>query len=180
MKKALRKCMAMFMASLCLLMTFATSTAFAAENDTDDVILDSNNTIEDAMEGVIEDIDPNIQVVVTELPEDYNMVMPLDLRRTDTYFKFTSGMTGKVRYYRGNHFSVDLTTSSPDSGNFTLKLVRTDGINTTVGKANLPKNGSFHVEFLNVNKPGNYRFDFDQGIFAHSSQEGTMTIWDWD
>lgn len=128
-----------------------------------------------------EEIDPNIVVVITEITENSDIPSTCDLYRTDTTFDYSGSMDGKVRYYSGNHFSVDLTTSSNGSGNFTLKLVRVSGMFAiTVGKAELPQNGTFHVEFLNVNNPNNYRFDFHQAAFNTYHQKGTMTIWNWD
>ena len=184
MKKTLRKCMAMFMASICLLMTFTTSTVFAAESDADTITLGEDNSTEDSSEVVVEEIDPNIEVIITRLPDDYSPIETYDLRKTTTTFSYRGNFLGKWRYYKGNHFSVDLTTSSSDNGNFTLELQRFNGNSNapgiTVKKATIPQNGSFHVEFLNVNKPGTYAFGFSQPLFHQASQSGSMTIWDWD
>jgi len=171
-----KKIVSMLLA-MCMIMSITPLTAFAVEDGEDDVT--RVNEVTDKI--LVEEIDPNIQVIVTPVEDDANTPMLLELRRTDTYFEFSGKMNGKVRYYKGNHFSVDLTSSSEGSGNFVLSLVRTDGLfDKTVAKAEIPKNGLSHVEFLNVYKPGNYRFDFKQVGFGAYHQEGKMTIWDWD
>ncbi len=177
----IKKAFATLLASICCIATLCSTTVFAAEPADDTIVRENEEADVKSTNELIEEIDPNIEVIITEIPEDSVTPVPLALRRTDTYFKFTGGMQGKVRYYQGNHFSVDLTTSSEGNGNFTLSLIRPGSIfDTTVAKASLPQNGSFHVEFLNVNKPGNYRFDFNQTGLGSYYQQGDMTIWDWD
>lgn len=181
MSKRFKAFTSMLLVALCLVTSLGSLTAFAAEPEENVIVRENEATDVESTKELVEEIDPNIQIIVTEITEDSNIPMPLDLRRTNTYFKFTGGMQGKTRYYQGNHFSVDLTTSSGSSGNFTLSLVRTSGLfDKTVGKVELPRNGSFHVEFLNVNQPDYYRFDFNQTGWGSYYQEGDMTIWDWD
>lgn len=134
-------------------------------------------------EADIEEIDPNIVVVITEIDEEDEGISPCHIVGNHTTFDFHGSLTGKYRDYHGNHFSVDLTTSSDQNGNFTLKLQREGflGAGVTVAKAELPQNGSFHVEFLNINNPNRYRFRFEQtGMFVNAHQVGRMDIWDWD
>lgn len=181
MSKSIKAFTSMVLVILCLVTSICLPVAYAAE-PTENVVVRENEMVDDQNTKIkIEELDPNIKIIVTEITEDSNVPMPLDLRRTDTYFDFTGGMQGKGRYYAGNHFSVDMKTSSEGSGNFTLSLVRTSGIfEKTVGKVELPTNGSFHVEFLNVYQPDWYRFDFNQVGWGSYHQSGTMTIWDWD
>lgn len=131
----------------------------------------------------IEEIDPNIVVVVTTVDE--NGVSTCDTP-VGTYmtFDFHGSLTGKYRNYAKDNFSVDITTSSDDhDGEFTLKLQRKNalGIAVTVAKATLPQNGTHHVEFLYVNNPGDFRFTFTQsGFVVNAHQWGSMTAWNWN
>lgn len=133
---------------------------------------------------VIEKYDSNIQIIVKEIFENSNDLyknnpLPLRLNQTNTWFDFTGSLTGRSRYYSGNHFSVDIITSSTSNSNFNLYLRKSNFINTTVGSVQLPQNGSFHIEFLHVNSPGSYHFDFNQAFLGVGHQTGNMTIWDW-
>jgi len=110
-----KKIVSMLLA-MCMIMSITPLTAFAVEDGEDDVT--RVNEVTDKI--LVEEIDPNIQVIVTPVEDDANTPMLLELRRTDTYFEFSGKMNGKVRYYKGNHFSVDLTSSSEGSGNFVL------------------------------------------------------------
>lgn len=181
MRKTLSRITTILLVSVFFLTGAMNMTAFASESVGNTTVLENENADSESTLIMCEEIDPNIVVVITEITENSDIPSPYDLHRVDTTFDYSGSMNGKVRYYSGNHFSVDLTTSSNGSGNFTLKLVRVNGLfATTVGKAELPQNGTFHVEFLNVNNPNNYRFDFQQAAFHTHNQKGTMTIWDWD
>ncbi len=179
----MKKIVTMLMASICLLLSFSNSVVFAAKVDTKDIITFDGTNTEMGEETVI-DIDPNIQVVITKLPDDYETIETYDLRKTTTTFSFYRSLFGKWRHYDGNHFSVDATSNSTNDGNFTLSLHRYDGDynapGVIVAQATIPQNGSFHVEFLNVNRPGTYAFSFQQPLFHWGDQKGNMTIWDWD
>lgn len=179
--KKFKAFVSIFLAVLCLTTSVGTVAAFAEEPKNTGLVRENEEAETKSPRINVEELDPNIKIVVTEITEDSDVPMPLDLRRTNTYFKFTGGMEGKTRYYQGNHFSVDLTTSCEKAGNFELKLVKT-GVwaDKTVGRVELPRNGSFHVEFLNIYQPGNYRFDFNQVGWGSYYQTGDMTIWDWD
>lgn len=182
MTKKIKILTSMLLTALCVVTPIGSLNAFAADNNENIATQKAEIVGAENTKKLVEEIDPNIKIVVTEITdENQEPIIRRSLRRTDTYFKFTGGMQGQVRYYQGNHFSVDLTTSSSVSGNFTMSLIRTDGLfDKKVGSVELPRNGSFHVEFLNINKPGHYRFDFNQTGWKSSYQEGTMTIWDWD
>lgn len=169
------------LAALCLVNPKGTPIASAAEPEEIAIVQENESVNVTDNKEVIEEIDPNIIVIVTEITEDSDIPMPLDLRRTDTYFDYIGDLTGKARYYQGNHFSVDLTSSSDRNDNFTLSLVRVGTLfDTRVAKAEIPRNGFFHVEFLNIYRPDKYRFNFSQPTFTTSHQKGDMTIWDWD
>ena len=130
----------------------------------------------------IEEIDPDIVVVVSTIED--NGVSTYDTPvGTDMSFDYHASLTGKWRYYAKNNFSVDITTNSDDSdGKFTLKLQRSGvlGVPVTVAKAELPQNGTHHVEFLYVNNPGDFRFTFNQPAFSSCHQWGSMTAWNWN
>lgn len=181
MRKTLSRITIMFLVAIFSLTGIISMTAFASESVGNAMVLENETADNESTLITCEEIDPNIVVVVTEITENSDIPSPYGLDRVDTPFNYSGHWDGPVRYYSGNHFSVDLTTSSNGSGNFTLKLVRVNGIFAiTVGKVELPQNGTFHVEFLNVNNPNNYRFDFHQGAFNTYDQKGTMTIWNWD
>ena len=154
------------------------TSAFAAEEVQEEP---TTVTVQESESTTIE-LDSGVKVIITPITEDS---APQSTRQTpvSTTFDFSSGsLYGVYRYFSGNHFSVDLTTSSDSgSGNFTLKLMRKGTLwDTTVGTANLPQNGSFHVEFLNVYNPNTYRFAFQQDFGQTSHQYGSMTIYNWD
>ena len=152
-----------------------TSVAFAAETDDSAVLTGESVT------PIVIEADDGVKVIITPLSDDY--VPPVRAEEPiHTYFDFNGSLYGTYRYFSGNHFSVDMvTSSSTGSGNFTFKLMRYGSLwDTTVGSTNLPQNGSFHVEFLNVYNPNTYRFSFEQNLGQASHQYGTMTIYNWD
>lgn len=184
MRKIYKKIVAIIIIAICAVMTCNYSTVFGAKTQTDGVDLCNDDTNEDYTQSAIIDIDPDIQVVVTILPDDYVPQTTYDLRKTTTTFKYYHSFVGQWRYYKGNHFSVDGTSTSTNDGNFTLSLHRYDGDSSSPGvivkQVTLPQNGSFHVEFLNVNKPGTYALGFQQPLFHWGDQSGDLIIWDWD
>ena len=152
-----------------------TSVAFAAETDESALLTDESTA------PIVIEADDGVVVIITPISDDSVPSVRAE-QPINTYFDFHGSLYGTYRYFSGNHFSVDMTTSSSTgSGNFTFKLMRQGTFwDTTVGTANLPQNGSFHVEFLNVYNANWYRFYFEQYAGQSSHQTGQMTIYNWD
>lgn len=129
-------------------------------------------------EDLIEEINPNIIVTITELDSPPIMTRSF----YSSYFDFSGSLYGKYRYYDGNHLGAELTTHSDMQGkNFTLKLVRKNALNgKVVAKATLPQNGFFHVDFNNVYNPNEYRFAFEQQFMGSCHQWGDINMFSWD
>lgn len=128
----------------------------------------SNNDVE-----LIEDIDPNIIVTITELDE------PPIMSRSfySSTFDYSREFLGTHRDYDGNNLGAEISTQSTSGGNFELQLVRW-GSSRVIAKAQLPKNGNFHVDFTNVGA-GKYAFGFKQVSIIGTRQWGTINMFSW-
>lgn len=145
--------------------TFAAEKSYEAEAS-----VDSNDYGE-----LVEDIDPNIIVTVTELEE------PPVMGRSfySSTFNYKSQFVGAYRDYDGNSLGAELSTqtSSGSGGSFELQLIRW-GSTTVIAKATLPQNGNFHVDFTNVGA-GKYAFGFKQTNLIGRQQWGTINMFSW-
>lgn len=145
-------------------------TTYAAENSYEVGSTNSNNNDE-----LIEDIDPNIIVTVTEL--DGPPIMPYSYYSST--FSYQSQFVGAYRDYDGNSVGVEISTqtSSGSGGTFELQLIRW-GSTTVIAKAELPQNGNFHIDFTNVGA-GKYAFGFKQTNLINTQQWGTINMFSW-
>lgn len=162
--------------SMVMVITSMTTVAYAADfsEETDNLSAVAYND----EEILVEDIDPNIIVTVTELDSPPIMTRSF----YSSYFDFSGSLHGKYRYFDGNHLGAELTTHSEMSNkNFTLKLVRKNALGgKVVAKASLPQNGSFHVDFTNIYNPNEYRFAFEQEFMGSCHQWGDINMFSWN
>lgn len=163
LKKALSVLLAAVVGFIPSMPTYAAEVACEVETAPN-----SNNDIE-----LIEDIDPNIIVTITELDE------PPQMSRSfySSTFSYSREFEGTYRDYDGNNLGAEISTQSNSGGNFELQLIRW-GSSRVVAKAELPKNGNFHVDFTNVGG-GKYAFGFKQVGIINTQQWGTINMFSW-
>ena len=87
----IKKAFATLLASICCIATLCSTTVFAAEPADDTIVRENEEADVKSTNELIEEIDPNIEVIITEIPEDSVTPVPLALRRTD----FSLHTTGK-------------------------------------------------------------------------------------